>query len=449
MFFEVMYMDLQDKLTILADSAKYDAACTSSGVDRKGGKGLGNTTAAGICHSFSADGRCISLLKVLMSNHCTYDCHYCINRCSNDTIRRTAFTPKELAELTIQFYRRNYIEGLFLSSGVLKSPNNTMELMIRTLELLRNNYQFNGYIHAKTIPGASADMVERIGLLADRLSINIELPSEDSLRKLAPKKTKTSILKPMNLIAKSIHNNSQELSIYNQSPRFAPAGQSTQMIIGATPETDRQIIRLSERLYRHYHLRRVFYSAYIPSIEDSFLPSIDSKPPLLREHRLYQADWLMRKYHFSADEILSETMPNFNPYIDPKCHWALNHMDTFPIDVNSAPIETLLRVPGIGPVGAQKIVIARRNCRLTLEALRSLGIIIKRAQFFISYSGVTKPYHASRDYIVRSLIDPKAYTFGTEQLSLFTPNQSIPEIKKTTPIEHAIEEAVRCLALSF
>ncbi len=438
-------MDLFEKLTILADGAKYDAACTSSGVDRKGGKGLGNSVACGICHSFAADGRCISLLKVLLSNQCIYDCRYCVNRASND-VRRAAFTPEELADITIQFYRRNYIEGLFLSSGVLGTPDNTMELMIRALELLRNKHQFGGYIHAKTIPGASPQLVERLGLLADRLSVNIELPSEDSLVRLAPNKTKTAILAPMAQIAQGVSESSHALSLYRHAPSFAPAGQSTQMIIGATPETDHRIIRLASGLYRKYSLRRVFYSAYIPANTDTLLPSVDTKPPLLREHRLYQADWLMRKYQFSADEILTEDEPNFNPYLDPKCGWALRNMQFFPVNVNTAPMETLLRIPGVGPISAQRIVVARRSCSLTFEGLKRLGVVMKRAQYFITAAGAAPKARVHRETIARALVDPKAFSFGAEQLSMFP---SVPVLDPGAPMEFAVKEAVQCLASSF
>lgn len=441
-------MDMFQKLTILADSAKYDVACTSSGVDRSGGKGLGNAVACGICHSFAADGRCISLLKVLLSNHCAYDCRYCVNRASND-VPRTAFTPEELAEITIQFYRRNYIEGLFLSSGVLKSPDHTMELMIRALSILRNRYQFNGYIHAKTIPGASPRLVTQLGLLADRLSINIELPSEDSLRLLAPNKTRESILSPMGQITQGVEENNRELALYRHAKPFAPAGQSTQMIIGATPETDYRIIRLAAGLYKKYSLRRVFYSAYIPTVKDSILPAVDTKPPLLREHRLYQADWLMRQYHFAADEILSEDAPNFNPYLDPKCNWALHNMHLFPVDVNTATLETLLRVPGIGPKSAQRIVVARRSCSLTMEGLKRLNVVLKRAQYFIVTADMRKGFSAGRETLVRALVDPQAFHFGAEQLSMFPAGDGIPSIDQSTPVRHAIEEATQCLASSF
>lgn len=441
-------MDLMDKLTILTNSAKYDAACTSSGVDRKGGKGIGNASACGICHSFSADGRCISLLKVLLSNQCVYDCRYCVNRASND-VRRTAFTPEELAQLTIQFYRRNYIEGLFLSSGIMKSPDYTMEKMIRVLELLRGEYAFNGYIHAKAIPGASPGLIERLGLLADRMSVNIELPSEESLGRLAPNKTKKAILAPMGQIAQRTVQSGQELALYRHAPRFVPAGQSTQMIIGASPETDLRIVKLAQGLYRNYGLRRVFYSAYVPAVADGNLPSLDTKPPLLREHRLYQADWLMRKYQFTADEILTEESPNFNPYLDPKCHWALQHMSYFPVDVNRAPLEMLLRVPGIGPTSAQRIVIARRTARLTIEGLKKIGVVLKRAQYFITTADMNRSLWAGRETVTRALIDPGAYAFGAEQLSMFAPGSGVPALEVGTAINDAVEEAVLCLASSF
>ncbi len=308
-------MTVMDKLTILTDAAKYDAACTSSGARRGSKKGyIGNTSSsvAGCCHTFSADGRCVTLLKVLMTNCCIYDCKYCVNRCSNDT-RRAVFTPEELSELTIEFYRRNYIEGLFLSSGVLRDPDYTMERMIQVLHLLRNTHRFNGYIHAKTIPGASPELVERLGMLADRLSVNIELPSEAGLKALAPNKTKSAILQPMKQIRNTLTENKQELVKYRHAPKFAPAGQSTQMIIGATPDSDRHILRLTQGLYDTYRLKRVFFSAYVPVVENSLLPTPDTKPPLLREHRLYQADWLLRFYGFRAEELLTDQDPNFQP----------------------------------------------------------------------------------------------------------------------------------------
>ena len=382
-------MDLLEKLTVLTDAAKYDAACTSSGVRRgfQPGK-IGNTTSsiAGCCHSFSADGRCITLLKVLMTNSCVYDCRYCVNRRSNDT-RRAAFTPKELAELTIQFYRRNYIEGLFLSSGVLRSPDYTTEQMIEALRILREDYGFNGYIHAKAIPGTSPELVYRLGLLADRLSVNIELPSEQGLRSLAPDKSRSAILRPMGLIRDQARQSKSELAKYKHAPAFAPAGQSTQLIVGATQDTDRHILHLTESLYAKYRLKRVFYSAYVPIVESSLLPSLDTKPPLLREHRLYQADWLLRFYGFRAEELLDEQHPDFNPRIDPKCFWAICHPEQFPVEIMRAEYETLLRVPGIGPVSARHIVSARRVSHLRYEDLSRLGVVLKRAQFFITCGG--------------------------------------------------------------
>ena len=382
-------MDLLEKLTVLTDAAKYDAACTSSGVRRgfQPGK-IGNTTSsiAGCCHSFSADGRCITLLKVLMTNSCVYDCRYCVNRRSNDT-RRAAFSPKELAELTIQFYRRNYIEGLFLSSGVLRSPDYTTEQMIEALRILREDYGFNGYIHAKAIPGTSPELVYRLGLLADRLSVNIELPSEQGLRSLAPDKSKSAILRPMGLIRDQARQSKSELTKYKHAPAFAPAGQSTQLIVGATQDTDRHILHLTESLYAKYRLKRVFYSAYVPIVESSLLPSLDTKPPLLREHRLYQADWLLRFYGFRAEELLDEQHPDFNPRIDPKCFWAICHPEQFPVEIMRAEYETLLRVPGIGPVSARRIVSARRVSHLRYEDLSRLGVVLKRAQFFITCGG--------------------------------------------------------------
>ena len=382
-------MDLLEKLEILSDAAKYDAACTSSGVRRAFQPGkIGNTSSsiAGCCHSFSADGRCITLLKVLMTNCCVYDCKYCVNRRSNDT-RRAAFTPKELAELTIEFYRRNYIEGLFLSSGVIRNPDYTTELMIQSLRLLRHEYGFNGYIHAKAIPGTSPELVQQLGLLADRLSVNIELPSEAGLQTLAPDKTKQAILRPMGLIRDQAANSKQELAKYKHAPAFAPAGQSTQMIVGATQDSDRHILHLTQSLYDKYHLKRVFYSAYVPVVEHSLLPSPDTKPPLLREHRLYQADWLLRFYGFRAEELLDEQHPDFNPLIDPKCSWAISHLEQFPIEVLRADYEMLLRVPGIGPVSARRIIAARRTANLKFEDLKKLGVVLKRAQYFITCGG--------------------------------------------------------------
>ena len=431
-------MDVFEKLTILTDAAKYDVACTSSGVDRGGQKGtLGSTFLSGICHSFSADGRCISLLKVLMTNVCIYDCKYCVNRHTNET-PRTAFTPRELAELTIQFYRRNYIEGLFLSSGVIQSPDYTCEQMITTLSLLRDEYNFRGYIHVKAIPGADDALIRRLGMLADRMSVNIELPSQESLKLLAPDKSKLSILRPMGLISGGITQNCTELTKYRHAPRFAPAGQSTQMIVGATPDSDFQILKLTQGLYKKFGLKRVFFSAYTPVQSHALLPALGSKPPLLREHRLYQADWLLRFYGFDADELLDERNPDFNPWLDPKCNWALNHMERFPVEINDASYEALLRVPGVGVKSAQRIVQARRTGLLDYSGLKRIGVVLKRAQYFIICRGKTMDgLRFTPAGAFRALISERSAGMlphnTPEQLSLFDP----PPIGR--------EELVQCL----
>ncbi|MDF2926541.1 MAG: putative modification/repair radical protein [Paenibacillaceae bacterium] len=417
-------MEVVDKLAILSDSAKYDVACTSSGVDRKSKPGaIGNAVGMGICHSFSADGRCISLLKVLMTNSCIYDCSYCVNRKSNDT-RRAAFTPQELADLTINFYRRNYIEGLFLSSGIMRSPDFTTEQMIKALELLRGEYRFGGYIHVKAIPGADSALIARLGLLADRMSVNIELPSQESLKLLAPDKTKESILRPMGLIREKIQENGTDLVKYSHAPRFVPAGQSTQLIVGATPETDFRILTLTEGLYKRYSLKRVFFSAYMPVVEHALLPSTEVKPPLLREHRLYQADWLLRFYGFEAKELLDERNPNFNPLIDPKCNWAVHHMELFPLEINRAPYEMLLRVPGIGVRSAQRILAARRTATLDFPSLKKLGVVLKRAQYFITCKGRRlEGLRVNESNVLRALVSDKGLNMlqlpQPEQLTLF------------------------------
>lgn len=432
--------DIQEKLHILADAAKYDVACTSSGVKRKGQEGmLGNAESCGICHSFASDGRCISLLKILMTNHCIYDCKYCVNRVSNDVPRAT-FTPEEICELTVEFYKRNYIEGLFLSSGVLKDPTYTMEKMCETLSLLRTKYAFNGYIHVKTIPGASDELLATAGFLADRISVNLELPTAEGLKRLAPNKSFQTILKPMKRVSATIAESRQAIgksgymerssgnaylpgSIFEknrmrlaqqerysqrnsslweyahstavpaivsergQIREFAPAGQSTQMIIGATDENDYTLLQTTQRLYQTYDLKRVFYSAYIPINEDQALPGLDTPVPLLREHRLYQADWLLRFYGFQADELLSETRPNFNVQLDPKCDWALRHLGEFPVEVRTASYDVLLRVPGIGPKSAGRIVNARRYGSISFEHLKKMGVVLKRAHYFITCGG--------------------------------------------------------------
>jgi putative DNA modification/repair radical SAM protein len=420
-------VDVFSKLKILTDAAKYDVACTSSGVDKKTTPGgIGNAAACGICHSFAGDGRCISLLKVLMTNACAYDCAYCINRRSNDTARAT-FTPRELAELTIAFYRRNYIEGLFLSSGVLKNPDYTCEQMITALRILREEYRFSGYIHVKAIPGADQTLIAALGTLADRMSVNIELPSQQSLRLLAPDKSKASILAPMSYIQTRIQENRTDLVRYQNAPKFVPAGQSTQMIVGATPESDYQILNLTEGLYKRYQLKRVFFSAYIPVAQNTLLPAAGTKPPLLREHRLYQADWLLRFYGFSAGELLDERHPNFNPFIDPKCNWSLNHMELYPMEVNRAPYEELLRVPGIGVTSAKRIITARRTGKLDFAGLKKLGVVLKRAQYFVTCSGkVAEGLKITQDAALRSMLSGpmlNAYELpaAAEQLSFFAP----------------------------
>ena len=366
-----------------------------------------------------------------MTNACVYDCKYCVNRRSNDT-PRASFTPRELAELTIQFYRRNYIEGLFVSSGVLKTPDYTCEQMIEALRILREEYRFSGYIHAKAIPGADSALISRLGMLADRMSVNIELPSQSSLQLLAPDKSKHSILAPMGYIQNRIQENSTDMVKYQHAPKFVPAGQSTQMIVGATPDTDFQILNLTEGLYKKYQLKRVFFSAYMPVAENALLPAVGTKPPLLREHRLYQADWLLRFYGFTANELLDPAHQSFNPYIDPKCNWALNHMENFPMEVNHAPYDNLLRVPGIGVTGAKRIVTARRSSSLNFDGLKKLGVVLKRAQYFITCRGkIADGLKITQDAVLRSLMSEKALGMyhlnlplnsESEQLSLFEPS---------------------------
>ncbi|MDF2608662.1 MAG: Radical domain protein [Lachnospiraceae bacterium] len=491
-------MSVQKKLEILSDAAKYDVACTSSGVDRKGTLGgLGNTVAAGICHTFSADGRCISLLKILFTNECIFDCKYCLNRSSNDVVR-ASFTPEEVCVLTMEFYRRNYIEGLFLSSGVIKNPNFTMELLCETLRMLREVHHFNGYIHCKAVPGASSDIIEMTGWYADRMSVNLELPTAEGLKTLAPHKTRKNILKPMKqiqigrneLIKPSTFIETNRMSGYAQSKSvfdmnsieseqdqpqilreeanfslskskselsirdkildtnmtgydseyslgkvrrpsinrgFVPAGQSTQMIIGATPENDYQILSVTEALYQKFDLKRVFFSAFIRVNEDTSLPVLPGGPPLLREHRLYQADWLLRFYGFQAAELLSEERPNFNVLLDPKCNWALGHLENFPIEVNKADYYTLLRVPGIGVRSAERIVKARRTAKLRFEDLKKIGVVLKRAIYFITCSGqMMHPVKLEENYLTNQLVGMKErLPFGLsgdisyQQLSLF------------------------------
>ena len=417
---------LMEKLAILTDAAKYDVACTSSGVDRRGdGTGIGNTMSCGICHTFAADGRCVSLLKILFTNECIFNCSYCQNNCNSD-IPRATFTPEEICTLTIEFYRRNYIEGLFLSSGIIISPNYTMDLIYQTLYRLRTVYRFQGYIHVKAIPGADPLLIEKTGYLADRMSINLELPTSDSLRKLAPCKSRNTILKPMRMIQNGITDNKQELTVYRKAPKFVPAGQSTQMIIGATPENDFQIMSVAEGLYRNFDLKRVFYSAFVNVNHNSGLPVLLGGPPLLREHRLYQADWLLRYYHFTVNELLSEDRPNFNIYLDPKCDWALRHLEYFPVEVQTADYKTLLRVPGIGAKSASRIVKARLGSRLDFPDLKKMGVVLKRALYFLTCSGrMMYPTKLDEDYICRNLLSDRTQIprdlreSNYKQLSLF------------------------------
>ena len=400
-------MSVMEKLRILTDAAKYDVACTSSGTFRgNDGTGIGSCVQMGICHSFAADGRCISLLKILFTNECIFDCKYCINRRSND-VPRASFTPDEICELTIEFYRRNYIEGLFLSSGILKSPDYTMELICAALEKLRKVYRFQGYIHVKAIPGASEELIQRAGFLADRMSVNLELATAEGLRTLAPHKTRDKILKPMRLVQNGRSQNAYELKVYHHAPSFVPAGQSTQMIVGATPETDYQMLHVAETLYQRFDLKRVFYSAFVSVNVDKALPAkTDQGPPLLREHRLYQADWLLRYYKFEAKELLTEEEPNFNPLFDPKCSWALRHLEYFPVEVNRASYEMLLRVPGLGYRSAGRIVRARRLGTLDFQDLKKIGVVLKRAMYFLTCNGRTMyPVKLEQDYIARNLLD--------------------------------------------
>ena len=422
-------MSILEKLEILTDSAKYDVSCSSSGVERKGnGKDMGNCKKAGICHSFSSDGRCISLLKILMTNECVYDCKYCINRRSNDVPRAT-FTPEEICTLTMEFYRRNYIEGLFLSSGIIENPNRTMELIYRTIYLLRKKYRFNGYVHVKAIPGADGELIRLTGFLADRMSVNLELPTAEGLQNLAPNKHRKTILTPMRQIQNGITENKNELVVYRNAPTFVAGGQSTQMIVGATPENDYQILNVAENLYQKFELKRVYYSAFVKVNEDKMLPSLPGGPPLLREHRLYQADWLLRFYGFKAAELLDEKRPFFNVMLDPKEDWAVRHLECFPIEVNRAPYEMLLRIPGVGVKSAMRIMNARRTANLTFADLKKLGVVLKRALYFVTCNGrMMYPTKLEEDYIVRNLTtDKDRIKFGSDgmtykQMSLFDDN---------------------------
>lgn len=376
---------IQEKLEILADAAKYDVSCASSGGKRKNKGGLGNSHASGICHSYTEDGRCISLLKILLTNHCIFDCAYCVSRKSND-IKRAAFTVDEVVDLTINFYRRNYIEGLFLSSGIFKDADTTMERLVKIAKKLRTEHKFFGYIHLKSIPGASDELMKEAGLYADRLSINLEIPTESGLKLLAPEKSHKELIKPMGLIKNELQLYKEEKKIFKKVPRFAPAGQSTQMIVGATNETDLKIIKVADYFYQKYQMRRVYYSGYVPVIEDSRLPSVMSQVPIQRENRLYQADWLMRFYGFEADEILDQNHPFLDLEVDPKLAWALRNREKFPVNINTASKEMILRVPGIGTISANKIVMARRFQKLNLDHLKKMGVAVNRAKYFVEFN---------------------------------------------------------------
>lgn len=380
---------IREKLEILADAAKYDVSCASSGSNRKNdNKGLGNAS-NGICHAYTEDGRCVSLLKILLTNFCIYDCAYCVSRKSND-IQRAAFTVQEVVDLTINFYRRNYIEGLFLSSGIFKNPDYTMERLVLVAKKLRTEHKFNGYIHLKTIPGASDELMKEAALYADRLSVNVEMPTKESLQLLAPDKNREAMLKPMKYIDQAIIQNREEKKLFKKAPLFAPAGQSTQMVIGATPETDFQILYLSHFFYKKFHLRRVYYSGYVPISNDNRLPAIGTPVPMIRENRLYQADWLMRFYHFKVDEIVDAAYPLLDTQVDPKLAWALRNMHLFPVDVNKADYLLIMRVPGIGLRSAQKICEARKFARLDLGHLKKIGISLNKAKHFITAGNTQK-----------------------------------------------------------
>jgi len=414
---------IKEKLAILADAAKYDVSCSSSGSNRKGVKGdLGNTSAFGICHSFTEDGRCISLLKILLTNHCIYDCVYCVSRRSND-IKRAAFTVEEIVDLTINFYRRNYIEGLFLSSGVFKDPNTTMERLVRVAKKLRLEERFNGYIHLKTIPGASDELIREAGLYADRLSINLEIPTKEGLKLLAPEKDHKQMLSNVEFVKNELAINTIEKQKYKHTPKFAPAGQTTQMIIGATNETDQKIIHVADYMYQKLALKRVYYSGYVPVLQDSRLPSLQSQVPVVRENRLYQADWLMRYYGFAPNEIVDERQPFLDLEIDPKLAWALRNSHLFPIDINQAPREMLLRIPGVGVRSVQKILMARKFQTLSYYDLKKMGVTLSRAKYFITCSGAT-PLAGTIDPLrLRGLLLGQSHSkhkqLFTGQLSLF------------------------------
>lgn len=404
------------KLRVLADAAKYDVSCSSSGLERKNNNGIGSSRNFGICHSWSADGRCISLLKILLSNRCVYDCTYCVNRCSADT-ERASFEPEEIAELAIEFYRRNYIEGLFLSSAVEKNPDHTMEKMHKTLQILRHHYQFNGYIHAKVIPGTDTVLINKIGILADRISVNIELPSQESLKLLAPQKQIGAILSPMSQITHKIEENKDLRKNFRRVEKFAAAGQTTQMIIGASKENDYLILNTTQQLYRQFKLKRVYFSAYMPVVSSSLLPAPASPPPLKRENRLYQADWLLRFYHFKAEELIDTDSPFLDLDMDPKMSWALRNIHLFPIEINKASYEELLRIPGIGVQSAYKILRQRRNMAIKYDHLKKMGIVLKRAKYFITCCGKYYGKISIKPDSIKKVLLPQKTT--EQQLSLF------------------------------
>lgn len=415
-----MWDRIQEKLQILSDAAKYDVSCSSSGSKRSNdSKGLGHTTGAGICHSYTEDGRCVSLLKILLTNYCIYDCAYCVSRRSND-VKRVGFTVNEAVELTINFYRRNYIEGLFLSSGIFKNSDYTMERLVRVAKTLRSEHRFNGYIHLKTIPGCSEELVKQAALYADRLSVNIELPSEKSLKALAPEKNKTDIIRPMSYLSNGIEAYADEKKIIKSTPSFAPAGQSTQMVVGASPENDLQVMTIADALYKKYKLRRVYYSGYVPVSNDSRLPQLGTPVPMIRENRLYQADWLMRFYKFSLREIVDAEHPQLDLDIDPKLSWALRNLNQFPVDINRADYEMILRVPGIGVQSALRIVQARKYSKLGWDQLKQIGIAVSRAKHFIVCNSKERPHDISETVLRQQILQQSKYAATlTSQLSIF------------------------------
>ena len=413
---------IKEKLEILADAAKYDVSCSSSGGNRKNKGGLGDSHASGICHSYTEDGRCVSLLKILLTNHCIYDCAYCVTRKTND-IKRAAFTVEEVVDLTINFYRRNYIEGLFLSSGIFKDSDTTMERLVRVAKKLRLEHNFSGYIHLKSIPGASDEIMKEAGLYADRLSINIEIPTEKGLKLLAPDKSHSEMIKPMDFVKNELILYKEERKLFKKTPKFAPAGQSTQMIVGATNETDLKIIKVADHFYQNFNLKRVYYSGYVPMLEDTRLPSVHSQVPILRENRLYQADWLMRFYGFEADEILDRNNPFLDLEVDPKLAWALRNREKFPVNINTAPREMILRIPGVGTRSVTKILMARRFQKLNLEHLKKMGVATNRAKYFIEFEtqNIFNKYIDEQHFrkIILNGMKSKFQNPFSEQLTLF------------------------------